>query len=101
MKYFLSSKCCNVTQGARCRTELFQNPFLPFTIREWNKWDPDVRNVNTCSLFREDLLAFIRPIENSLYSICDTLGIKLLHRLQLGFSHLHEQNCASIILQTP
>ena len=32
----------------------------------------------------------IRPVENSIYSICDPLGIKLLHRLRLGFSHLRE-----------
>ena len=72
----------------RCRTELFQNSSLPFTISEWNKLDPDVRNVDTYSLFRKNLLAFIRPIENSIYSIYDPLGIKLLHRLRLGLSIL-------------
>ena len=62
-----------------CRTELFQNSFLPFTISEWNKLDSDVRNVETYSLFGKNLLASIRPIENSIYSIYDPLGIKLLH----------------------
>ena len=56
----------------------------------WNKLDPDVRNVRTCSFFRKNLLSFIRPIENSIYSIYDSLGIKLLHRLWLGFCHLYE-----------
>ena len=73
MKYFLPSKGRNVTQVASnfliCRTELFQNSFLPFTISEWNKLDPDVRNVETYSLCRKNLLAFKRPIENSIYSI--------------------------------
>ena len=36
------------------------------------------------------LLKFIRPIENSTYKIYDPLGIKLLTRLRLGFSHLSE-----------
>ena len=94
MKYFLPSKRCNVTQIASnfliCRTELFQNSFLPFTISERNKLDPDVRNVETYSLFRKNILAIIMPIENSTYSIYDPLGIKLLHRLRLGFSHLRE-----------
>ena len=40
--------------------------------------------------FRKMLLKFIRPIENSTYKIYDPLGIKLLTRLRLGFSHLSE-----------
>ena len=26
-----------------CRTDLFQNSFLPFSINEWNKLDPDIK----------------------------------------------------------
>ena len=72
----------------RYRTELSQNSFLPFTISGWNKLDPDVRNVDTLLLFCKNLLAFIRFIESSIYSIYDPLGIKRPHRLRLGFSHL-------------
>ena len=92
MKYLLPSKGCNRGCGKplRCRTELFQSSLLPFTISEWNKLDPDVRNVHTYSLFRKNLLAFIKPIKNSLYNIYDLLCIKLPHRLRLGFSHLRE-----------
>ena len=36
------------------------------------------------------LLNFIRPTGNSTYKIYDPLGIKLLTRLRLGFSHLFE-----------
>ena len=96
MKYFLPFKSYNVNQVfsnlSICRTELFQNSFLRFTISEWNKLDTDVRNMKTYLLFRENLLALIRPIENSIYNIYDPLGIKLLHILRLGFSHLREHN---------
>ena len=92
MKHFLPFKAWNVTQVASnfliCQTELFQNSFLPFTIIEWNKLVPDVRNVETYSLFRNNLLAFIWPIKNFINSIYDPLGIKLLHKLRQGFSHL-------------
>ena len=27
----------------RCRTELFRNFFLPFTVNEWNKLDSDIK----------------------------------------------------------
>ena len=74
----------------KCRTELFQNSFFRCTISEWNRLDLDVRNVDIYLLFCKNLLALIRPIENNIYSNNDPLGIKLLHRLRLGFSDLRE-----------
>ena len=41
-----------------------------------------------CSV--KSLLAFIRPLGNDKYGIYDPLGIGLLNRLHLGFSHLRE-----------
>ena len=57
---------------------------------EWNKLDSGIRNADTYVSFRKMLLNFIRPIVNSIYKIYDPLGIKLLIRLRLGFSHLSE-----------
>ena len=34
-----------------CQTELFQNYFLPYTITEWDKLHPDIRNVENYLLF--------------------------------------------------
>ena len=41
-------------------------------------------------MFRKKLLTFIRPLENDKYRIYDPLGVRLLNRLRLGFSHLRE-----------
>ena len=41
-------------------------------------------------MFCKKLLAFIRPVGNSMYGIYDLLGVKLINRLRLGFSHLRE-----------
>ena len=61
MKYFLLLQRSQRSSGSfkplRCCTELFQNYFLPFNISEWNKLNPDVRNLNTSSLFLKNLLA--------------------------------------------
>ena len=73
-----------------CRTVSFKNSFLPYAIKEWNILDPKIRNVQTYTSFRKMLLNFIRPIGNCTYKIYDLLGIKLLTRLRLGFSHLYE-----------
>ena len=40
--------------------------------------------------FREIILSFIRPKENSVFAIHNTKGLKLLTRLRLNFSHLNE-----------
>ena len=66
----------------------FKNSFLPYAVKEWNKLDPEIRNAETYVSFRKMLLNFIRPIGNSTYKVYEPLGIKLLTRLQLGFSHL-------------
>ena len=41
-------------------------------------------------MFHKKLLTFIRPLENDSYEIYDPLGVRLLNRLRLGFSHIRE-----------
>ena len=69
-------------------TVFLKNSFLPYAIKEWNKLDPEIRNAKQYAVFQKMLLNFIRPIGNSTYKICDSLGINLLIRLPLCFSHL-------------
>ena len=56
-------------QTLRCRTTLFQNSFLLFTITEWNKLDTDIKNIGSHAMFRKKLLTFPRPLENDTYGI--------------------------------
>ena len=77
-------------QPLLCRTEIFKNSFLPYTINEWNKLDPDIRRIDSYVGFRKKLLSFIKPTENKTFSIYDPLEIRLLNRLRVDFSHLNE-----------
>ena len=77
-------------QTLRCRTELFRNPFLPFTVNEWNKLDSDIQNSDSYATLCKKLLAFIRPVGHKIYGIYDPFGVELIDRLRLGFSHLRE-----------
>ena len=52
--------------------------------------DSDIKNVDSHAIFHKKLLTFIRPLENDTYGIYDPLGIRLLSRLCLGFSHLRK-----------
>ena len=52
--------------------------------------DPSIRCTEFNSFFRKKLLEFTRPIGNSIYRINNPIGIKLLNRLRVGFSHLQK-----------
>ena len=73
-----------------CRTETFYNSFFPYCIKEWNKLDRKVKESVSYDQFRTSILKTIRPIQNSIFDVCDNEGIKLLTRLRLGLSHLHK-----------
>ena len=68
----------------------FETPFLSFNIKQWNKLDLDIRNLDSHAMFREKLLTFRRPSQKSIYNIYDSQGSILLNRLRLGFSHLRQ-----------
>ena len=85
-----SARQPNTFTSFYCRTEYFQNSFLPYVIKEWNKLDPDKRSCQSYESFRKALLNVIRPSENKIFNIYDQVGIRLLTRLRLGLSHLCE-----------
>ena len=74
-----------------CRSEYFLILFFSlYTIKEWNKLRLEIRNSESYSLFKKSLLKFTRTIPNSVFSVPDIYGIKLLTRLRVGLSHLRE-----------
>ena len=77
-------------QALRYRAVFFQNSFLPFTITEWIKFDSGVKDIDSRAMFCKKLFNFIRPLENNSNGSSDPLGVRLLNRLRMGFSHLVE-----------
>ena len=73
-----------------CRTNAFKHSFFPYTIREWNKLDLQLRNEKSFKKFRNILLKLGRPAPDLIYGIHHPLGLKLLTGLRLGLSHLNE-----------
>ena len=74
----------------KVRHDYFKNSFFPSAISEWNKLDLNIGNSASLNTFKKKLLNFIRPCANSIFDIHNPLGFKLLTRLRLGLSHLHE-----------
>ena len=80
----------NTFKSSSSRTEYFKKLYIPFVIGEWNKLNPEVRKSASYNIFRKLLLNFIQPSASKVYNIKDTIGIELITRLRLGFSHLRE-----------
>ena len=78
----------NTYSVMRCRNNYFKNFVIPYVVREWNKLSTEIRNSTSYQQFRKSLLSFIKPTCSSLFSIHQPVGVKLLVRLRLGFSHL-------------
>ena len=85
-----SARQPNTFTSFYCRTEYFQNSFLPYVVKEWNKLDPDKRSCQSYEIFCKAHLNAIRPSENKIFNIHDQVGTKLLTRLRSGLSHLRE-----------
>ena len=49
------------------RHNYFKNSFFPSTTSEWNNLDCKIRNSGSLSVFRKNLLNFIRPCANSIF----------------------------------
>ena len=50
--------------------------FFPSAISEWNKLDLSIRNPTIINLFKVRLLQFVRPLENSVFTCHNPVGIK-------------------------
>ena len=73
-----------------CRTDCFKYSFFPSTLKDWFNLDASIRNSESIAIFKSRLLSLIRPFQSNVYNIFDPIGLKLLTRLRLGFSHLNE-----------
>ena len=68
---------------------LFKN-FIPSFVIELIKLDPNLRSAASLSVFKKNLLKFIRPSPNSVFNYHNYKRIKYLTRLRLALSHLCE-----------
>ena len=72
------------------KTKAFNSSFYPYSVKEWCALSEKIRNIVSVNKFREIILSFIRPNENSVFAIHDTKGLKLLKRFRLNISNLNE-----------
>ena len=87
-KYSLRLSTTSMIRPFPSKKKFFKNTFFPYCISEWNKLTVEIKNAKLINIFKK--LILIKKKENSIFSICDPLGVKLLTRLRLNFSHLNE-----------
>ena len=80
----------SVIKPSLSRTISFKNTFFPYCINEWNNLTVEIRKSKSVAAFKNLLNAKKKKKENPIFSIYDPLGVKLLTRLKLQFSHLNE-----------
>ena len=56
------------------RTKAFNSSFHPSSIKEWCVPSEEVRNRVSVNKFKEIILSFIRPKQNSAFAIHDTIS---------------------------
>ena len=91
----------------RTKHDFFKNSFFFSTIEEWNNLHLFIKKSKSISIFKSNILKFIRPKSNNVYYCYNPKGIRLLTRLHLGLSHLHEhefkhsfQDCLNHFIQS-
>ena len=83
-----SSRNANNVPLVRINNNYFMNTFFPSATTEWNKLDLSSCKSASLNIFKSRLLRFVRPLENSVFTCHNPIGIKYLTRIRLGFSHL-------------
>ena len=89
-EYQARSACQNKMKTLSGRGKVFNSSFYPYFIKEWCALSEEIRNIVSFNKFKEIILSFIRPNENSVFAIHYTKVLKLLTLLKLNFSHLNE-----------
>ena len=74
------------------RHTFFRNSYFRYIATEWNNLDKRIRTSESFSIFKKNILQFIRPSPNSIFNCHNPNGVKLLTRLGLGLSHLRDHN---------
>ena len=72
----------------RVNNKYFRNAFFLSTITEWNKLDLVIWNSISLHMFKDRLLHFVKYLKNIVYTCYNSIAIKYLTQLRLGFNHL-------------
>ena len=85
-----NTKSTNSTPVFKVNHHFFQISFFPVLVNDWSKLDHNIRNSEGLNTFKKIILNYIYSSGSSVFNCHNFKGIKLLIRLRVGLSHLHE-----------
>ena len=89
--YNTRSSLRNTIKKFATRISTFRAIFFPYSTKEWNQVNDDIKKIESIKKFKKkSLIKIIRTKENSVFGVSDIYGIKLHTRLRLNFSHLNK-----------
>ena len=68
----------------------FRNSYFPSIVTQRNNLDKSIKNSESFSIFKKNILQFRRASPNNIFNSHNPMGVKLLTKLRLGLSHLHD-----------
>ena len=91
----------NTFHEFRCHSSAFKNSFFPHSVNCWNNIGSEFTSLASISVFKNALLALIRPPKKSVFCIRHIVGIHNLFQLRLGLSDLKYHKKSHNFLDTP
>ena len=70
------------TPQLNVRHTFFRNPYFQSIVTEWNNLDKSIRNSESFSIFKKNILKFIRPSPNSNFNFHNPKGT---HKIKVRF----------------
>ena len=81
--------------------ETFLHSFYPDSLKNWNDLGPEVRKIESISLFKNTILKTIWPNKRSIFKIHDPTGFKYIYQLRVGLSPLRHHKKRHRFIDTP
>lgn len=71
----------------RCRTQRFQKIFFPDAVKCWNNIGPEIRKLDSLSIFKSTLTQINKPKKKNVFNVHNP-SLKYLYQLRGGLSSL-------------
>ena len=84
------TKYVDLKSTSNYQTRSTNKTIYNFFVREWNELNDKIRDAESMDQYKSMLMYFVSLNQRSLFSIHHPVGVKLLTRLRLKFSHLNE-----------
>ena len=84
-----------------CLTDRFRYSFFSSTLNDWFNLGHNIKNSESISIFKSNLLFFILPVQTNIFNIFDPKALIFLTRLRLSLSHLNKNRFQHIFHDCP